>query len=413
LEHVGTRHRWAWRLVLAGAIVESALVVSGATLAAAGPSPRLRLAAGPPPVPSPQATTPVIDGKIGPVEWVGAGELSLPFKGHPGTLYLEHDARFNYFLLVVRDSCLPASCCKASVYFDNKHNGQLDRGDDAITFTGAGVDRFWDGKAWRDDVSANGKNDVQAAEAFQAATGQVILEGRKPLCSGDRTHDFCTKPGATLGFTVDYTSAGGEYFTYPGDPTDASQFGNLKLLPNPKPPPPPPAPGRPSVAPAAGLVTVQQTSTGTKVDATAGTATVESKSPDGTTQTAQVSQGQFVVTQKKGKALTLLRLSKPIECGRGYGTTRLRRLVVVANGKFRTQGAHGWAMPKGQKAKWRTTDFCVPLKRHLAADTKKKPRRRVVSCYRNLGGNKLGAHDPEHRPPDITVRPGRRRCVYH
>jgi hypothetical protein len=380
------RHRWAWRLGLAAAIVSSV-----GTLAATKPPP-----------------APVIDGKIGPTEWVDAGQLTLPFKGHRGTLYLEHDSRFLYVLLVVRDSRLPASCCEATLYFDKNHDGVLQPGEDAITFKGSGVDRFWDGSGWTSDVSDKGTNDVRTAERYDAATGRVVLEGRKPLCSSDRAHDFCEKPVGTVGFVVDYTSAGKAYFAYPGDPSDGSKFGILSLLPKHK--QPPPAPGRPTAAPVAGLVTVTETPKGTQVDATAGVAKVESRVPDGSIQTAVASRGQFLLTQKKGRALTVLRLSKPITCGPGSGTTVLRTLVVTANGKFRTQGAHGWTMPEGRTAKWQTTDLCVPRNRHLAGEAKKK-RRRVVSCTKNKGTSSALQHDPEYRPPEFKVRPGRSHCV--
>jgi hypothetical protein len=389
------RHRWAWRVGLAAAIVEAALVASVGTLAATKPPPGLLV-------------TPVIDGKIGPREWVDASHLALPFKGHRGTLYLEHDSRFLYVLLVVHDSRLPASCCNAAVYFDKNHDGVLQPGEDAMMFRGSGVDEFWDGSSWVSDVSAGGKDDVRTAERYDAATRHVILEGRKPLCSGDRAHDFCEKPVGTVGYAVDYTSAGKGYFTYPGDPTDGSQYGILNLLPKP---PPAPAPGRPTAVQVAGTVTVRETPKGTQVDATAGVAKVVSEAPGGSLQTAEVSRGQFLLTQKKGQALTLLRLSKPIRCGPGSETTVLRTLVVVANGKFRTQGAHGWTMPEGRTANWQTTDFCVPLKRYLAGEAKRKPRRHVVSCNRNRGKTNITALDPEHRPPQGVIPPGRQRCV--
>ena len=386
------RHRLAWRLCLAAAIVEGALVSSVATFAASPPPPGLLV-------------TPVIDGKIGPKEWVDASRLALPFKGHRGTLYLEHDSRFLYALLVVHDSRVPASCCTATIYFDKNHDGVLQRGEDAMMFKGSGVDEFWDGSSWANDVSDGGKDDVQTAEGYDAATGRVIFEGRKPLCSGDRAHDFCEKPVGTVGYTVDYTHAKKGYFTYPGDPTDGSQYGILDLLPKPK-----PAPGRPTAVAVKGDVTVHATPKGTQVDATAGVAKIESVAPDGSIQTATASQGQFVVTQKKGKALTVLRLSKPVKCGPGSGTTVLRTLVVVANGRFRTQGVHGWAMPKGKTGKWRTTDYCVPRQRHLAGEAK-KARRRIRTCYRNVGPDPMFVHDPEHRPPKVPVGSGRRRCV--
>jgi hypothetical protein len=387
----------AWRLGLAAAIVEGALVSAGGTLAASGPPPAL-------------PSTPVIDGKIGPTEWVDASHLSLPFKGHSGTLYLEHDSRYLYVLFVVDDSGLPASCCDAAIYFDENHDGVLQPGEDAMLFKGSGVDEFWDGSSWANDVSDNGTDDVRTAERYDAATGHVILEGRKPLCSGDRAHDFCEKPVGTVGFAVDYTSAGKAYFTYPGDPTDGSQYGILSLLPEPKKPPPAPAPGRPTAVQVAGVVTVRETSQGTQVDATSGVAKVASEAPGGTIQTAEASQGQFLLTQKKGTALTLLRLSKPVTCGPGSGTTLLRQLVVAANGKFRTQGAHGWAMPEAKTGKWRTSDFCVPRKRHLAAEARKKTRR-IRTCYRNVGPTTICIHDPEHRPQEVMLRPGRRGCV--
>jgi hypothetical protein len=405
-----TRHGWAWRLGLAGAVVEAVLVASTGTLAATSE----------PTLTAPQGVSISVDGKIGQTEWVDAAQLPLPFKDHPGTLYVKHDSDFLYVLLVVQDHRLPKPCCDATVYFHRSNEQDLRPPEDAMKLLGRGLDEFWDGNVWSEDEKDPsgklGEEDVTAAESYDAATKRVVLEGAKPFCSKDRAHDLCLQVGMTLSFTVDYLSATQEYREYPALPWDAPPYGRLELSPEKKPPPQPPKPGQPTAAPASGLVTVRTTANGTKVDATKGTATVRSKAPNSTkAQTAKASLGQFVVTQKKGKALTVLRLSKPFKCGRGYGTTRLRRLVVVADGKFRTQGARGWAMPKGRKGSWQTTDFCVPRKRHLAGETKgrKGGPRRVGSCYRNKGTTPISVHDQEFRPPDFIVRPRRRHCVYH
>jgi hypothetical protein len=142
---------------------------------------------------------------------------------------------------------------------------------------------------------------------------------------------------------------------------------------------------------------------GSEVDATNGTVVITSQAPDGSLQTATVSEGMFVVNQLPGKALTTLRLRPPYSCTR---VGPVRRLLVDANGKFRTLGARGWAMPLRQQAVWLTVDSCVRVKhRALSVAGKKKLKKRT--CYTKLGRRSDFVYDPEHRPP--TFPPKKKR----
>jgi hypothetical protein len=133
------------------------------------------------------------------------------------------------------------------------------------------------------------------------------------------------------------------------------------------------------------------------VDATNGTVVVTSQAPDGSLQTATVSEGRFVVDQLPGAALTTLQLTPAFSCSTAARAGPVRRLLVDANGKFRTLGARGWAMPLNRQATWLTVDSCVPA-RHRALSAAGKHKLRKRTCYTRLAGSADEVYDPEHRP---------------
>ncbi len=214
--------RWA---AIVAVVAEVALVVSVGAFAHPGsPTLTAALAVG----------SPSVDGSIKPAnEWADAGSLSIPFPGHPATLSVKHKNDVLYVLLSVQDDRPPAiQCCSATIYFDANHNGVREPGADAIGFGpgNQGSDLFFMPPGYQDDRLAGGTADTVAGGSYDAAAGRLILEARKPLCSGD-THDFCIKVGATLGFTVEYVSTAGTTFDYPATPPDFAHFSDLVLSP--------------------------------------------------------------------------------------------------------------------------------------------------------------------------------------
>jgi hypothetical protein len=217
-----------------GAIVVALIVASGGAHALGG-SPVLT---------APLAlSAPTIDGSIDPAgEWADAGRLPLAgqFGAHPATLYVKHDATYLYVLLIVADDPPPPGifCCSATLYFDDNHNGIRDPGEDSMAFGPA--DQSSDGfftpdpyPTYADDSAFGGTDDTFGRGSYDSSGHRLILEARKPLCSGD-SHDFCLQNGSILGFTVDYfTSAQTATLDYPATPDDFAHFADLRISPTP------------------------------------------------------------------------------------------------------------------------------------------------------------------------------------
>jgi len=108
-----------------------------------------------------------------------------------------------------------------------------------------------------------------------------------------------------------------------------------------------------------------QVKVGTIVDAGAGKVSLTSaKDRSGTTQTAEFKSGEFRVLQpKKGKAITVLKLTGNLSCGQAKGNAsisgrrRSRNLWGSGHGNFRSEGNHGAATVRGTI--WLTKDTCA------------------------------------------------------
>jgi hypothetical protein len=229
--------RWA---AIAAAVAEVALVVSVGAFAHPG-SPTVTAALA--------VDSPSVDGGIKPAtEWADAGSLSIPFPGHPATLSVKHKDGFLYFLLRVQDDRPSGAikCCSATIYFDSNHNGVRESGADAMGFGpgNQGSDLFLVGDTYQDDGVAGGTADTVTAGSYDAAAGRLVLEARKPLCSGD-SHDFCVKVGATVGFAIRYSSSAAATFDYP-----APSATSCSLQPRPPISPSRPVPTRSPSGPA-------------------------------------------------------------------------------------------------------------------------------------------------------------------
>lgn len=161
-----------------------------------------------------------IDGVMSPGEWDNAAkydfQVNVPSSDGggttPATLYVMNDGLNLYLgLKLARPSF--GSQTIFNIDFDNNNNGRLDSGEDLIqmqvgtnppmppTF----YDEYWstalDGTmtALRDiDDAKGGTNDVTGAATNDGSF--TIVEISHLLCSKDTLHDFCLKPGATVGF---------------------------------------------------------------------------------------------------------------------------------------------------------------------------------------------------------------------
>jgi streptogramin lyase len=110
-----------------------------------------------------------------------------------------------------------------------------------------------------------------------------------------------------------------------------------------------------------------QVKVGTIVDATGGNVSLTSaKDRVGTTQTAQFRSGQFRVLQpKKGKAITILKLTQAIDCKQAttrgdrasISRKRSRKLWGSGHGNFKSEGNNGSATVRGTI--WLTQDTCA------------------------------------------------------
>jgi Bacterial Ig domain len=228
------------RLVVVAATAFAALLVLGG---AAGAHGGLTVSA------KVAQNTPTLDGVFSPGEWSDSdtGKLTVSFKDrpdHPGTLYVKHDAAALYIALVVADSPPSPSgnCCAATFYFESDndkvggHDGVKEQNDDAVSVTaGSGSnnknDLFWTGTAYQEDRKNGGSPDIEGRSAFDKSTKNMVIELRHPLCSGD-TRDFCAHAGDTLGFTLDYFAAPGDYLGgFPAAPADAAHFADLLIEP--------------------------------------------------------------------------------------------------------------------------------------------------------------------------------------
>jgi hypothetical protein len=151
------------------------------------------------------------------------------------------------------------------------------------------------------------------------------------------------------------------------------------------PPPPPPIEGKTTnLAPVAGLVLIELPHThhfvplteaiqipfGSTVNATAGTvALTAARTPNlhGPLQTADFYDGEFFVTQRRGNALTYLKLVGGLSCSKRAPEPRAtaagapphklkRKLWGNGHGQFQTQGSYASASVQGTF--WLTEDFC-------------------------------------------------------
>ena len=105
---------------------------------------------------------------------------------------------------------------------------------------------------------------------------------------------------------------------------------------------------------------------GTEVDATNGAVRITVSNGRGGTESADVSEGRFVVTQNRARPpVTTLRLSEPLSCprtSRARAAQRRRKksrkiFVRTQGGNFKTKGRYAEAIARGTA--WRTTDECT------------------------------------------------------
>lgn len=204
--------------------------------------------------------TPIIDGRIGPREWVDADHqnfmLTWNGENHPAVLYVKNDRDNLYLALKIFAEDIDENDI-VDFYFDSNNNGVIDLGDDIIS-AGFPVVQPWAPPpgTWSFDMfcckglSTNllvtydtldprggefiGTFDLQAAFTHTQMTaeginygevGIYVFEFSHPLNSGDVLHDIALEPGDSLSFKMYYLDNIEAAAYYPG-PT-SSNFATL------------------------------------------------------------------------------------------------------------------------------------------------------------------------------------------
>jgi hypothetical protein len=221
------------------------------------------------------STIPAIDGVLSPGEWSDAARADFvlpifvgggaPTESYPATLYEKNDGTYLYLALVIQGvhynawtSNLSRQVDSVNFYFDNTHDGniawQADQGDDAVlvkvglqaedAFAAVNLPQAGNGTSFQDDVYYGGTSDLNAAYSHTnpvpGGVGNLTLELRKPLDSGDLRHDFALSPGSSVGIflELDETPAGANYgymSLWPGPqdcfpPSDGVKCGEATIV---------------------------------------------------------------------------------------------------------------------------------------------------------------------------------------
>ena len=121
---------------------------------------------------------------------------------------------------------------------------------------------------------------------------------------------------------------------------------------------------------------------GSEIDTRRGTLRLTVDRGDGTTESAEISQGRAIVDQDTAsRPTTTLRLSEPLACRRASGSAvtaakkkrkKKRRLFASTDGgRFRTQGRYAAAVATGTA--WLTKDTCTSTTTVVSAGTVEVP----------------------------------------
>lgn len=163
-----------------------------------------------------------IDSQVGPGEWTMADSIQLRLDlggvNYDVTLSIMNDLQSLYLLATVKGPPDFTGGSVVAYWFDNTNKGYRMTGDDWLTMNRNWPfeDGFWNSTANNNphDTDYGGTKDGAAAISF--AGGVEIFEISHPLCSNDHTHDFCLRPGATLGFFMSLWIDTGQYAYWPG-----------------------------------------------------------------------------------------------------------------------------------------------------------------------------------------------------
>jgi len=142
---------------------------------------------------------PIIDGILESAEWSKADMLDNSI----GTIYVMNDDTNLYIALKISDNSLDER--SVSIFFDNVHNGQLDVGDDIISYSGSFSDEYVNFKA--PGTFGWGKDDNGLLDGDASANSDGInnfYEFSHPLCSSDKSQDFCLEIGDIAGLSLRY-----------------------------------------------------------------------------------------------------------------------------------------------------------------------------------------------------------------
>jgi hypothetical protein len=243
------------------------------------------------------------------------------------------------------------------------------------------------GTSWTLTVLNTGAQQIQCL-SFGAAAGVQVTGATGPGTVVANPQGFDAS-GLTIGpdqsaafdftTTAPYPENGGGTLAISSTCTPGSDVPAQVTGPAPR---PQPVAGRSEfVEPVAGVVRVRRRGSrrfvrvrvgtlipdGSEIDTRRGTLRLTVDRGDGTTESAEISQGRAIVDQDTAsRPTTTLRLSEPLACRRASGSAvvsakkkrkRKRRLFATTDGgRFRTQGRYAAAVATGTA--WLTKDTC-------------------------------------------------------
>jgi hypothetical protein len=243
------------------------------------------------------------------------------------------------------------------------------------------------GTSWRLTVLNTGAQPIQCL-SFTAAAGVQVTSATGPGTvlanpQGFDASGLAIGPDQTAAFdfttTAPYPDNGGGTLLVSSSCTPGSDVPAQVSGPAPR---PQPVAGRSEVVQVvAGVVRVRRRGSRrfvrvttetlipdrSEIDATRGTLRLTVDRGDGTTESADISEGRAIVDQDtSARPTTTLRLSAPLACRRAGGSAvaaakkkrrKKRRLFATTDGgRFRTQGRYAAAVATGTA--WRTIDTC-------------------------------------------------------
>lgn len=194
---------------------------------------------------------PRIDGKIRMDEWINADTTEFEIldsfglaRVMEGNIYVVNDLSSLYIGIKIKSQNQAFSAepyLGINIVFDNKHDGQLNNGDNSffVGYVGDSNDYFYRGGHLINDLDDGGKeNGKGAADIWQTFPFGVEqhFEIEFPLNTDDDNHDFSLSFGDTVGFTLSYTYQNNllENFWWPADIHNTGSWGDIVIASPPE-----------------------------------------------------------------------------------------------------------------------------------------------------------------------------------